>query len=307
MKRIKFRTWINVALVAAIYVVLTLVLAPLSYGAIQFRISEMLMILVLYNPIYSISLVVGCLIANFASPMALLDVGFGTPATLISVIIMIFIKNKTLASLVPSIANGLIIALELKIAYDLPFWLSMVEVFIGEFVVVSIIGLFLFKSVEKNEVIVSSLEMKVDYKESKIDKYITPKSLFMLAAMVIGMILFFKLGLYYIHLEDNDITIALFNYTFGLDTNRVYPFFIIGLIIPILIFASSFIFKWLLGLIIDLVFISIGIAITIISIVLIKENIDFYYYAYFGYYIIIGTISYYSFSINMSRIEIEKN
>ena len=307
MKRIKFRIWINVALVAAIYVVLTLVLAPLSYGAIQFRISEMLMILVLYNPIYSISLTVGCLIANFASPMALLDVGFGTLATLISVIIMIFIKNKTLASLVPSIANGLIIALELKIAYDLPFWLSMVEVFVGEFVVVSIIGLFLFKGVEKNEVIVSSLEMKVDYKESKIDKYITPKSLFMLAAMVIGMILFFKLGLYYIHLEDNDITIALFNYTFGLDTNRVYPFFIIGLIIPILIFASSFIFKRLLGLIIDLVFISLGIAITITSIVLVKENIDFYYYAYFGYYIIIGTISYYSFSINMSRIEIEKN
>ena len=307
MKRIKFRTWINVALVAAIYVVLTLVLAPLSYGAIQFRLSEMLMILVLYNPIYSISLTVGCLIANFASPMALLDVGFGTLATLISVIIMIFIKNKTLASLVPSVVNGLIIALELKIAYDLPFWLSMVEVFIGEFVVVSIIGLFLFKSVEKNEVIVSSLEMKVDYKESKIYKYITPKSLFMLAAMVIGMILFFKLGLYYIHLEDNDITIALFNYTFGLDTNHVYPFFIIGLIIPILIFASSFIFKRLLGLIIDLVFISLGISITIISIVLVKENIDFYYYAYFGYYIIIGTISYYSFKINMNRIEIEKN
>ena len=307
MKRIKFRTWINVALVAAIYVVLTLVLAPLSYGAIQFRLSEMLMILVLYNPIYSISLTVGCLIANFASPMALLDVGFGTLATLISVIIMIFIKNKALASLVPSVVNGLIIALELKIAYDLPFWLSMVEVFVGEFVVVSIIGLFLFKSVEKNEVIVSSLEMKVDYKESKIDKYIKPKSLFMLAAMVIGMILFFKLGLYYIHLEDNDITIALFNYTFGLDTNHVYPFFIIGLIIPILIFASSFIFKRLLGLIIDLVFISLGISITIISIVLVKENIDFYYYAYFGYYIIIGMISYYSFRINMNRIEIEKN
>lgn len=306
MKRIKFRTWINVALVAAIYVALTLVLAPLSYGAIQFRLSEMLIILVLYNPSYSISLTIGCLIANIASPMAMLDVGFGTLATLISVVIMIFIKNKTLASLIPSVVNGLIIALELKIAYDLPFWLSMIEVFIGEFVVVSIIGLSAFKSVEKNEIIVTSLEMKIDDNESKIDKLITPKSLFMLAAMVIGMILFFKLGLYYIHLDDNDITIALFNFTFGLDTNHIYPFFIIGLIVPILLFVSSFIFKRLVGLIIDFALVIIGISVTIISIILVKENIDFYYFSYFGYYIIVGAISYYSFRINMNRNEIEK-
>ena len=39
MKKIKFRTWINVALVGALYVALTLLLAPLSYGAIQFRLS----------------------------------------------------------------------------------------------------------------------------------------------------------------------------------------------------------------------------------------------------------------------------
>jgi len=218
MKKIKLRTWINVALVAGIYVALTLLLAPLSYGAIQFRLSEMLMILILYNPIYSISLSVGCLLANLASPMATIDVIFGTLATVISAVIMIFIKNKTLSSLIPSVVNGIVIAIELYVAYELPILLSMVQVFIGEFVVVSIIGLSAFRSIEKNEVIVEGLELKVDLsKESFIDKYISPKSLFMFAVMVIGIILFFKLGIHYVGIEEEKELVSLFDYTFGLN------------------------------------------------------------------------------------------
>ena len=40
-----------VGLIAAMYVVLTLALAPISYGPVQFRVSELLKPLVLFNPI----------------------------------------------------------------------------------------------------------------------------------------------------------------------------------------------------------------------------------------------------------------
>ena len=86
MKKIKLKTLMNVTIVGALYVALTLLLAPLSYGAVQFRLSELLMILVLYNPIYSISMIFGCMIANLSSPMAQIDIWFGTLATIISII-----------------------------------------------------------------------------------------------------------------------------------------------------------------------------------------------------------------------------
>ena len=302
MKKIKLKTYMNLALVAAIYVALTLILAPLSYGAIQFRLSEMLMILILYNPIYSISLIVGCLIANLASPMGALDVIFGTLATVIAIIPMLFVKNKPIASLFPSIVNAIVIGLELRYVYELPFFLSAAEVFIGEFVVVSIIGLAAFKSLEKNEIIVNHLEMK-NIKESKIDLIIKPKVLVMFVFMVIGVILYFKLALYTI----DDISYSLFDYTFGLNDVSKNLFLIAILIIPVLFFIISFIKKYLIGFIIDVIIALAGITFTIISIVIIKHNLDFYYYFYFLYYVAIGFISLdiYKFNKNKEESNIE--
>ena len=93
MKRISVKTLTKLAVVAALYVALTVALQPLSYGSIQFRISEALMLLVVYNPVYSIALTIGCLVANFASSLGLVDVIFGTLATLVSCLAMMKIKN----------------------------------------------------------------------------------------------------------------------------------------------------------------------------------------------------------------------
>lgn len=59
-----------IAIVAALYAVLTIALAPISYGAIQFRVSEILKILVLYNPLLAIGIGIGTFIGNMASPFA---------------------------------------------------------------------------------------------------------------------------------------------------------------------------------------------------------------------------------------------
>ena len=67
---------VSTALIAAIYVVMTLAIAPLSFGMIQIRISEVLMLMAFIDKKYAPGLVLGCFIANCFSPFGMMDVGF---------------------------------------------------------------------------------------------------------------------------------------------------------------------------------------------------------------------------------------
>ena len=97
----------------------------------------------------------GCFIANIAGGLGLVDMVFGTLATLISCILVYYtpklIKNGKLslfvASLWPTIVNALIIGWELYKFFGLPFGLSALQVGFGEFVVITIVGLPVFKMV----------------------------------------------------------------------------------------------------------------------------------------------------------------
>ena len=66
------------AIIAAIYAVVTIAIAPFSYGNIQFRISEILVLLAVFDPLYIGGLTLGCLIANILGPNGPMDVIFGT-------------------------------------------------------------------------------------------------------------------------------------------------------------------------------------------------------------------------------------
>ena len=83
MKQERTKFLAQAALIAAIYTVLTLIFQPISFGAVQFRISEALCIL----PVFTVSAVpglfVGCFLANFLSGAAPLDIVFGSLASLI--------------------------------------------------------------------------------------------------------------------------------------------------------------------------------------------------------------------------------
>lgn len=136
-------------LVAAIYVVVTLVLGEMAYANIQFRISEALVLLCFYKKEYCYAMTAGCLIANIFSSLPL-DIVVGTFATIISVICISRCKNIYIASIFPVVFNAVIVGFELKYAYGLPLFLSMAQVAIGEFVCVSVIGIILFKIIERN-------------------------------------------------------------------------------------------------------------------------------------------------------------
>ncbi len=139
------------AMVACLYAVATLVIAPIAYGGIQMRISEILIFLSFYNRKYIPGLVIGCFIANMASPMGIWDMTFGTIATLIAVLLISKQKSLFISALIGAIVNGVVVGLELHLSLGLPLFINVIYVFIGEYMVL-LLGIPVYKSVEKNKV-----------------------------------------------------------------------------------------------------------------------------------------------------------
>ena len=132
------------AVIAALYVVLTLVFAPISFGPVQVRIAEALAILPLFTPAAVPGLFVGCLIANFMGEGVIWDVVFGSLATLIGAWGGYKLRsNRWLVPAPTVIANTLIIPFVLRYAYgvvDMAIPLLMLSIFAGEVVGCYILG-----------------------------------------------------------------------------------------------------------------------------------------------------------------------
>lgn len=138
--------------VAALYAVLTLLLPVASYGPIQFRFSEILVLLVFYNKRFIPGLVLGCALANLFSPMMLFDVIFGTLSSYIAFKLMQRAKNLYIASIFPVLLVSVpALGTWLYLASDEVFLVLLMQFMLSEFVMVSIIGVLLFKILEKNE------------------------------------------------------------------------------------------------------------------------------------------------------------
>ena len=150
MKKNKYLDLIEISVIAAVYVVLTIVVQPISFGEIQFRVSEILMLLVFYNRKYSVSLILGCLIANLWSPYLLWDMIFGTLATALSCLFMVKSKSLIVASIWPTIFNALIVGAEIAILSDISYLFCILTVGFGELVVVTVFGTIVFKTLMQN-------------------------------------------------------------------------------------------------------------------------------------------------------------
>lgn len=147
----KIKMIANNALVAALYVGITFLTSSFAYLGIQFRIGEILLLLVFFRKDYSVGLILGCLIANLFSPLGVYDVVFGTLATALSVFCISKSKNLIIASLFPVIFNGLIVGLELYYVLELPFLINALTVALGELVVVTIFGTIIFTILRKKK------------------------------------------------------------------------------------------------------------------------------------------------------------
>ena len=123
------------AVIAAFYVVLTIVFAPISFGAIQVRIAEVLTILPMLTAAAIPGLFVGCVLANLLGGAVLLDVVFGSLATLLGAVGGYLLRKRRWLVPMPTVAaNSLIVPFVLRYGYglDLPIPLMMLYVAVGE-------------------------------------------------------------------------------------------------------------------------------------------------------------------------------
>ena len=100
------------AVIGAIYVVLTVLFAPLSYGEVQVRFSEALTILPFFTPAAIPGVFIGCIIANLFGGAIPVDIIFGSIATLIGAVFTYKLRNQSrvLATRPPSNAKAVIVA-----------------------------------------------------------------------------------------------------------------------------------------------------------------------------------------------------
>ena len=141
---------VQAAAIGAIYVVLTLLFAPFSFGEVQVRISESLTILPFFTPAAIPGLFVGCIIANILGGAIPVDIIFGSIATLIGAVFTYKLRgcSRFLAPVPPIVANTVIVPFVLYYGYgiNLPIPFMMLTVGVGEVISCGVIGMILLNA-----------------------------------------------------------------------------------------------------------------------------------------------------------------
>lgn len=147
------------AIIAALYVAVTVILSVISFGAIQLRLSEMFNYLALYHKRYVVAVTAGVVIANFMSPTWILDVPIGGIGTLLVLLLCRRVTRNIKSNVLKMVVTAIIFALsmftvagQLTILYGLPFWLTYFTVGVGELLSMTVGG-----------IIMHSLNKKIDF------------------------------------------------------------------------------------------------------------------------------------------------
>ena len=156
------------AVIAAAYAALTVALAPISYGPVQFRISEVFTILPFLMPGTVWGLAAGCVLANLYTG-SVLDIVFGSLATLLAGLCTAWfgkkgntVRNRLLGCLMPVLFNAVIVGAVLTWGYQLQqfpdnalasYGFNALTVGLGEAAVLVLIGYTLLRQLPKIKVI----------------------------------------------------------------------------------------------------------------------------------------------------------
>ena len=164
-KKVLFLT--QSALIAAVYTVVTLALAPISFGQMQVRVSEALTLLCVFSPTAIVGVTLGCAISNAVgffmgtNLLGILDVFFGTAATLIAALCSYWMRGLRIrglaipAAIPPVVTNGLIVGAELMMVmsggWNFPiFLINALWVAVGELVACGVLGVPLVYLLERS-------------------------------------------------------------------------------------------------------------------------------------------------------------
>lgn len=139
------------AIIAVVYVIITVLAAPISFGPFQFRLSEALTIFAYFEPAAIWGLYVGVFISNIFGGNGLPDILFGSLLTLVAAYITWKLQNPIIALIPPVLINAFGVAAILWFVIKVPYWPTVLTVGLGQFVVIYIIGLPLLLLILKNK------------------------------------------------------------------------------------------------------------------------------------------------------------
>ncbi len=168
MDKSKLIKYINISLIAALYASLSIILGPFSYGEIQVRLAETLIVLVFFKSEAVFGLTIGCFLANVIGLMlgintlGMMDVVFGTLATFISSLLAYhfrayrYKKIPLLSLMMPVLVNAIIIGIELNLVLlnSLAFKTFIIfasYVMLGQFIACVVFGIPLYRFLVKTK------------------------------------------------------------------------------------------------------------------------------------------------------------
>ena len=133
--------WVRGAFVAALYAVLAMAFPMFSYGFVQFRLSEALVLLPLFFTEAIPGLALGCFIANLGSPFGVIDVVLGTLCTLVAAFLTHKWRDRPiLAALAPILINGFGVSAYVAYFSQELYWLTALSITFSETVVVAAVA-----------------------------------------------------------------------------------------------------------------------------------------------------------------------
>ncbi len=145
------------AMIAAVYLALTMLFYAISFSPMQSRLAEALTVLPYFTPLAIPGLFVGCLISNILGGNGIWDIIIGSLATLLSAFLTYKLtfnrpRRKWLAPLPPVLINAVVIGAMLSVLYELPLFVTMLEVGVGQIIACYVAGfplMLLFESSKK--------------------------------------------------------------------------------------------------------------------------------------------------------------
>ncbi|MCE5201305.1 MAG: QueT transporter family protein [Synergistaceae bacterium] len=140
------------AMIAALYGGLILALAPLSFGPVQFRVAEALTLLPFFMPEAIPGLFIGCLLSNFMGGFGLIDVIFGSAATLLAAWLTHKMPNMYLAAVPPVVVNAVVVGGYLAVITETPVCLSMLYIGASQSVICFGLGIPLCRFLSRTKI-----------------------------------------------------------------------------------------------------------------------------------------------------------
>ncbi|AAM24478.1 QueT transporter family protein [Caldanaerobacter subterraneus] len=140
MGKIDVKYIAKAGVIAAIYFAVTFLLGSVSYGPIQFRLSEALVVLPMIEPAAIWGVFIGCLLANIGSPFGIIDILGGSFVTLIAAYLTSKAKKFYQAILPPIILNALFVSIWVSYFLKMPYYIVAIDIALSEAIVTGVFG-----------------------------------------------------------------------------------------------------------------------------------------------------------------------